>query len=81
LRLPEYTYGRLGTEYRTALYHYLTCPGPSLFGPFYLLSQLVLGWFDERFVYLLLFAATLAMAYGLARRPRRQAGGSDAAGP
>jgi hypothetical protein len=59
-----------GTEYRTALYHYPYLPWTFLFSaPFYLLSQLVLGWFDERFVYLLLFAATLAMAHSLARRP------------
>jgi hypothetical protein len=59
-----------GTEYRTALYHYPYLPWTFLFSaPFYLLSQSVLGWFDERLVYLLLFAATLAMAHGLARRP------------
>jgi hypothetical protein len=59
-----------GTEYRTALYHYPYLPWTFLFSaPFYLASQLVLGWFDERFVYLLLFAATLAMASSLARRP------------
>jgi hypothetical protein len=59
-----------GTEYRTALYHYPYLPWTFLFSaPFYLLSQSVLGWFDERFVYLLLFAATLALACSLARRP------------
>jgi hypothetical protein len=59
-----------GTEYRTALYHYPYLPWTFLFSaPFYLLSQAALGWFDERFLYLLLFVATLAMAHSLARRP------------
>ncbi len=57
-----------GTEYRTALYHYPYLPWTFLFSaPFYLLSQVTLGWFDQRFVYLLLFAATLGMAQSLAR--------------
>jgi hypothetical protein len=59
-----------GTEYRTALYHYPYLPWTFLFStPFYLMSQAILGWFDQRFVYLLLFAATLVMAQSLARRP------------
>jgi hypothetical protein len=59
-----------GTEYRTALYHYPYLPWTFLFSaPFYLSSQAALGWFDQRFVYLLLFAVTLALAQGLARRP------------
>jgi hypothetical protein len=58
-----------GTEYRTALYHYPYLPWTFLFSaPFYLLSHVVLGWFDERFVYLLLFAATLVIVSSLARR-------------
>ncbi len=58
-----------GTEYRTALYHYPYLPWTFLFStPFYLLSHAALGWFDQRFVYLLLFAATLVMAQSLARR-------------
>jgi hypothetical protein len=59
-----------GTEYRTALYHYPYLPWTFLFSaPFYLLSHAALGWFDQRFVYLLLFAATLGLAQSLARRP------------
>ena len=58
-----------GTEYRTALYHFPYLPWTFLFSaPFYLLSQLLVGWFDQRFVYLLLFIATLILAYGLAGR-------------
>jgi hypothetical protein len=57
-----------GTEYRTALYHYPYLPWTFLFSaPFYLLTQLVIGWFDQRMVYLLLFALTLALAYRLAK--------------
>jgi hypothetical protein len=58
-----------GTEYRTVLYHYPYLPWTFLFSaPFYLLSRAAWGWFDERFVYLLLFAMTLVMAQSLARR-------------
>jgi hypothetical protein len=60
-----------GTEYRTALYHFPYLPWTFLFSaPFYLLSQATLGWFDQRLVYLLLFALTLALTQSL---PRRQA--------
>jgi hypothetical protein len=59
-----------GTEYHTALYHYPYLPWTFLFSaPFYLSSQAALGWFDQRFVYLLLFVVTLALAQSLARRP------------
>ena len=59
-----------GTEYRTALYHFPYLPWTFLFSaPFYLSSHAALGWFDQRFVYLLLFAVTLALAQSLARRP------------
>jgi len=62
-----------GTEYRTALYHYPYLPWTFLFSaPFYLLSNLAWGWFDQRFVYLLLFAATLYMAVKLAGSPGQQ---------
>jgi hypothetical protein len=64
-----------GTEYRTALYHYPYLPWTFLFSaPFYLLSQAALGWFDQRFVYVLLFAVALALAQGLARRPADKLG-------
>ncbi len=57
-----------GIEYRTALYHYPYLPWTFVFStPFYLVSQVSLGWFDQRFVYLLLFALTLLLSQGLAR--------------
>ncbi|MFQ6015388.1 MAG: hypothetical protein ACE5NP_08100 [Anaerolineae bacterium] len=49
-----------GLDYRTALYHYPYLPFTFLFSvPFYLGSQFLLGWYDQRFVYLILFALTL----------------------
>jgi len=55
------------SEFRTALYHYPYLPWTFVFSaPFYRLSQAVLGWYDQRFVYLLLFVLTLALAPALA---------------
>lgn len=60
-------------EYRTALYHYPYLPWTFVFSaPFYLLSQALLGWFDERMVYLLLFALTLALVHRLVQPPREK---------
>lgn len=57
-----------GIDFRTALYHFPYLPWTFVFStPFYLLSQAMLGWYDQRFVYLLLFALTLALAPALAR--------------
>jgi hypothetical protein len=56
-------------EFRTALYHYPYLPWTFLFSaPFKLASQALAGWYDQRMVYLLLFALTLALLPGLARR-------------
>lgn len=58
-----------GLDYKTALYHYPYLPWTFLFSaPFYLVSQAVLGWYDQRFVYLLLFTITLLLAPRLAQR-------------
>ncbi len=58
-----------GIEYRTALYHYPYLPWTFIFSaPFYLLSHISLGWYDQRMVYLLLFMLTLFLAQGLARQ-------------
>ena len=55
-------------EFRTALYHYPYLPWTFLFSaPFKLLASGVIGWYDQRFVYLLLFALTLLLLPGLAR--------------
>ena len=57
-----------GIEFRTALYHFPYLPWTFIFStPFYLLAQATLGWFDERFIYLLLFALTLILSQSLAR--------------
>ncbi|MCB0210578.1 MAG: hypothetical protein KDJ52_14665 [Anaerolineae bacterium] len=57
-------------EYRTALYHYPYLPWTFVFSaPIYLVSQGWLGWFDERLVYLLLFAMTLLLVPLLIRQP------------
>lgn len=59
-----------GLDYRTALYHFPYLPWTFLFSwPFYSASEAFLGWYDQRFVYLLLFALTLAIAPFLASRP------------
>jgi hypothetical protein len=63
-----------GTEYRTALYHYPYLPWTFVFStPFFLLSNAVFGWFDQRFVYLALFVLTLALAAGMTRNHRHRA--------
>src|SRR4030042_1687644 len=52
-----------GLEYRTALYHYPYLPWTFLFSaPFYGASEALLGWYDQRFVYLALFLITLLVA-------------------
>lgn len=55
-------------EFRTALYHYPYLPWTFIFSaPFKLASEAILGWYDQRLVYLLLFAMTLALLPALAR--------------
>jgi hypothetical protein len=52
-----------GLEYRSALYHYPYLPWTFLLSaPFYQASESLLGWYDQRFVYLVLFLLTLAVA-------------------
>ena len=58
-------------EFRTALYHYPYLPWTFVFSaPFKVLADHTLGWYDQRMVYLLLFALTLALLPGLARQPQ-----------
>ncbi|NLE77230.1 MAG: DUF2029 domain-containing protein [Chloroflexi bacterium] len=60
-----------GIEYHTALYHYPYGPWTFLFpAPFYALLDALLGWYDQRVVYLLVFALILWLAAGLNRHPR-----------
>ena len=59
------------SEYRTALYHYPYLPWTFIFStPTYAISRLTLGWFDQRIVYLLLFAVTLILTPRLAASPQ-----------
>jgi len=56
--------------YRTALYHYPYLPWTFVFSaPFHLLSHALIGWFDERLVYLLLFVLTLILTQKLVQKP------------
>ena len=64
-----------GLDLRSAVYHFPYLPWTFVFStPFYLLSHALLGWYDQRFVYLLLFVLTLALAPGLARGPTARLG-------
>ncbi len=55
-------------EFRTALYHYPYLPWTFLFSaPFKVLADATIGWYDQRFVYLLLFCLMLVLVPGLAR--------------
>jgi Gpi18-like mannosyltransferase len=52
-----------GLDLRTALYHYPYLPWTFVFSlPFYQFGTAVIGWFDERLVYLTLFVLMLVMA-------------------
>jgi hypothetical protein len=54
-------------EFRTALYHYPYLPWTFLFSaPFKVLLSAVAGWYDQRLVYLLLFAVTMLLLPALA---------------
>jgi len=61
------------SEYRTALYHYPYLPWTFLFSaPFYLLGQGLIGWFDQRMVYLFMFVLTLIAVHKLVERPQEK---------
>jgi len=52
-----------GLDYQTALYHYPYLPWTFLSSaPVQLLSETLLGWYDQRFVYLTLFVVLLFVA-------------------
>ena len=60
-------------EFRTALYHYPYLPWTFIFSaPFQLASRWLIGWYDQRLVYLLLFALTLFLIQKLVRQPQAQ---------
>ncbi len=56
-------------EFRTALEHYPYLPATFvLSAPVKVLSDLTLGWYDQRFTYLLLFILTLFLAFALTKK-------------
>ncbi len=61
--MAQWPFHEPGLEINPALYHLIYLPGMLLISiPFYLLSQVTLGWYDQRFVYLLmLFGLTLLL--------------------
>ncbi len=60
-------------EYRTALYHYPYLPLMFVFSaPFFSLAHNTIGWFDERMVYLPLFALMLALVPLMVRGKREK---------
>jgi hypothetical protein len=64
-----------GLDLHSAIYHYPYLPWTFVFStPFYLLSTMLLGWYDQRFVYLLLFILTLILVPRLARGPTARLG-------
>ncbi|MCC7355212.1 MAG: DUF2029 domain-containing protein [Anaerolineae bacterium] len=64
-----------GLDLRSAVYHYPYLPWTFVFStPFQVLSNALIGWYDQRFVYLLLFVLMLALAPGLARGPTARLG-------
>ena len=59
-------------EFRTALDHYPYLPATFILSaPLKLLSQALLGWYDQRFTYLLLFVLILILAYAMTKRDRQ----------
>ncbi len=61
-------------EFRTALEHYPYLPATFvLSAPVQVASKALLGWFDQRFVYLLLFLATVLLLPGLVDHRRADA--------
>ncbi|MGQ9567767.1 MAG: glycosyltransferase 87 family protein [Anaerolineae bacterium] len=72
--LEDYTATPLadwGIQYHTALYHYPYGPWTFLASaPLYALGRGLLGWYDQRVLYLLLFALLLALAAQLPDHPR-----------
>ncbi|MCS7285768.1 MAG: hypothetical protein RMK30_07260 [Anaerolineae bacterium] len=62
-----------GLDYKTALYHYPYLPWTFLFPwPFYRIFEASLGWYDQRFVYLVLFVLTLIMVSFFVPKPENR---------
>ena len=61
-------------EFRTALEHYPYLPATFILpAPVKLLSEALIGWYDQRFTYLILFVVILLLAYALTRKDGRAA--------
>ncbi|MEW5719289.1 MAG: glycosyltransferase 87 family protein [Chloroflexota bacterium] len=69
--MARWSYRESGVTVNPALYHLPYLPLTFLAGvPFYFLSQFALGWYDQRFVYLLMFVALVLLLLRLGRTPR-----------
>lgn len=56
-------------EYNPSIYHTISLPFHFLFSlPFYLLSQFFIGFYDQRFLYLLLFLLSLFLLYKIPQK-------------
>ena len=56
------------SQYRTALYHYPYLPWTFVFSAPFFVAGTAIGFYDQRLVYLLLYALMLAAAWRLATR-------------
>jgi Glycosyltransferase family 87 len=71
--MAQWPFYYTGLNANPALYHLPYPPFLLLVSaPFYGVSQASLGWFDERFVYLLLFILSLLMVLRIPHAPREQ---------
>ncbi len=73
--MAQWPFYEPGLTSNPALYHLIYLPLTILISlPFYLLSQAALGWYDQRFVYLLMFVTLIPMTLSAARAPREKLG-------
>jgi hypothetical protein len=68
--MAQWPFYEPGLTSNPALYHLIYLPLTILSSlPFYVLSQVVFGWYDQRFVYLLMFVILIPMTLRAARTP------------
>ncbi len=73
--MAQWPFFEPGFTQNPSLFHLPYLPLPVLVSvPFYLLSQAMLGWFDQRFVYLLMLLALAPMLLSAGRTPRERLG-------
>jgi hypothetical protein len=71
--MAQWAFHEPGLDVNPGLYHLVYLPRLVLISvPFYLFSQATLGWFDQRFVYLLMLFALTLMLLGASRAPRER---------